>query len=232
MCPRPYVLLSVAVSLDGYIDDTGAARLLLSDDADLDRIDGVRAGVDAVLVGANTIRVDDPRLLVRSAERRERRVAGGLAPSPAKVTLTGSGDLDPAARFFTEGDCDRLVYTTSAAFPSVGERLGPLATVVDAGDPLNVHAMLADLADRKIERLMVEGGGVVHTLFLSAGVVDELQLVYAPFFVGERGAPRFVNPAAFPQGPGRRMVLAETTQLGDLVLLRYHPRNDHPRRDC
>src|SRR5690242_6089257 len=92
---RPYVLLSAAMSVDGHIDDGGPEPLVLSDAADLDRVDAVRAGVDAILVGATTLRRDDPRLLVRSEERRAARVAEGRAPDPLKVTLTGSGDLDP-----------------------------------------------------------------------------------------------------------------------------------------
>jgi 5-amino-6-(5-phosphoribosylamino)uracil reductase len=226
MSPRPYVLLSVAASLDGYLDDTSTTRLLLSNEEDFDRVDEVRAGVDAILVGANTIRVDNPRLLVCSAGRQQQRVSEGLSATPVKVTLTGKGNVDPAAKFFTTGDNDKLVYTTTSALASVKERLGSVSTVIDAGDPLDVHMVLADLAGRKIERLMVEGGGVVHTLFLTAGVVDELNLVYAPFFVGQANAPRLVNPAVFPQGPAQRMTLAEARQIGDVVLLRYYPRND------
>ncbi|MGH3926297.1 MAG: RibD family protein, partial [Pseudonocardiaceae bacterium] len=94
------------------------------------------------------------------------------------------------------------------------------ATVVDAGEPLDVQTVLADLADRKIERLLVEGGSAVHTQFLVAGVVDEIHLVIAPFFVGNPSAPRFVGPGLFPQN---RMVLVETRQIGDIVLLRYRP---------
>ena len=116
MPDRPYVLLSAAMSVDGRIDDTGPAPLLLSDAADLDRVDEVRAGVDAILVGATTLRRDDPRLLVRSAERRAARVAEGRAADPLKVTVTGSGDLDPAARFFTTGAGPKIVY---AATPGV-----------------------------------------------------------------------------------------------------------------
>jgi 5-amino-6-(5-phosphoribosylamino)uracil reductase len=100
---RPYVLISAAVSVDGYIDDATPDRLVLSDAADLDRVDEVRAGVDAILVGAGTIRADNPRLLVRSAARRAERAGRGLPPSPARVTLTSRGGLDPAARFFTAG---------------------------------------------------------------------------------------------------------------------------------
>lgn len=87
--------------------------------------------------------------------------------------------------------------------------------------PLDLHRLLADLADRKVGRLLVEGGGATHTLFLAADVVDELHLVYAPFLLGDAAAPRFVRAAAFPQSPARPMTLAQTRQMGDLVLLRY-----------
>ncbi|MFF3253610.1 RibD family protein [Actinacidiphila glaucinigra] len=226
MRSRPYVLMSVASSLDGCLDDTSTTRLLLSNEEDFDRIDDVRSGVDAILVGANTIRSDDPRLLVCSAERRERRLRAGLSPTPIKVTVTESGKLDPGARFFTTGECEKVVYTTSGARDCLRERIGEVCSVVDAGDPLDVRILLADLAERGVGRLMVEGGGIVHTMFLSAGLVDELQLVYAPFFVGQADAPRMVHPAVFPQGPQQRMTLAETRQIGDVVLLRYLPRQD------
>ncbi len=75
---------------------------------------------------------------------------------------------------------------------------------------------------------MVEGGGSVHTQFLAQGLADELQLVLAPLLVGQAAAPRFVNPAAFPGGPGRRMRLLETRTVGDVVLLRYAPKEPAP----
>ncbi|HWN31983.1 MAG TPA: dihydrofolate reductase family protein, partial [Pseudonocardia sp.] len=100
---RPYVLLSAAVSVDGYLDDASLERLMLSSPEDFDAVDEVRAGVDAILVGAGTVRADNPRLLVRSAELRRERVARGRPASPTKVTLSTSGELDPAAAFFTAG---------------------------------------------------------------------------------------------------------------------------------
>lgn len=218
--PRPYVLLSVAVSLDGCIDDVSAERLVLSGPEDLDRVDEVRAGVDAILVGPGTIRADDPRLLVRSAARRAERVARGLPPSPVKVTIIRCGRLDPRAAFFTTGSSEKLVYAASAARPALAERLRDVATVVDAGDPPDVRAVLGDLAGRGVTRLMVEGGTAMHTLFLTAGVVDELQVAVAPLFVGDPDAPRFVGAGRFPPA---RLRLAETRVLGDVVLLVYRP---------
>lgn len=209
------------MSVDGYIDDAGPERLRLSSPADFDRVDAVRAGCDAILVGAGTIRADDPKLLVRSPARRERRVARGLPPDLVKVTLTWSGDVDPDARFFTTGESPKLVYTASAAVAPLAERLAGRAEAVGAGDPPELPRVLADLAGRGVRRLMVEGGGGVHTAFLTAGLADELQLVVAPFFVGDPSAPRFVHSGVFPQRPDRPMRLEEVTRIGDLVLLRY-----------
>lgn len=222
---RPYVLLSCAMSVDGYIDDTSSERLVLSNDADFDRVDGQRALADAVLVGATTIRRDNPRLLLRSADRRAARQQRGLPVSPVKVTITGSGSLDPQADFFTAGGTEvaKLVYCASPAVRVAQDRLStaPSTSIVDAGSPLDLVAVLTDLAARGIRRLMVEGGQNLHTQFLAAGLTDELQLVIAPFFVGDPGAPRFVGTAAFPCDTGHRMKLAEAQPLGDVVLLRY-----------
>ncbi|MCY7344371.1 MAG: dihydrofolate reductase family protein [Pseudonocardia sp.] len=216
---RPYVVLSVATSVDGYIDDASDRRLVLSGAADLDRVDAERASVDAILVGATTIRRDDPRLLVRSPERVARRVAAGRAPQPVKVTISGGGDLDPGARFFTTGDTTRIVYVPSGV--AVPDALRAVATVVSTGSPLDPARVLADLHGRGVERLMIEGGTTVHTLFLTAGLVDEIQLAVAPFFVGDPAAPRVVGPGVFPHDARRRMRLAGVTQLDDVVLLRY-----------
>lgn len=219
--PRPYVLLSAAVSLDGYLDDTAPDRLVLSSPEDLDQVDQLRAGVDAILVGAGTIRADNPRLLVRAERRRQARLRRGLPATPAKVTLTGSADLDPAAAFFTAGPAERLVYVPDPLLDTATTRLGEVATVISTGAPLAVSVLLADLAARGVGRLLVEGGQAVHTLFLTADVVDELRLAVAPFFVGDPAAPRLVGPGVFPRSAARPMRLVEVTTAGDTAVLRY-----------
>jgi 5-amino-6-(5-phosphoribosylamino)uracil reductase len=217
----PYTLLSCSMSIDGYLDDATEQRLLLSNGADFDRIDAVRAQCDAILVGAQTVRRDNPRLLVRSRARRGARAADGRPACPMKVTVTGQGDLDPSAQFFVAGDAEKIVYCASPAVAKARERLGRVATVVDAGAPVDLHRLVVDLRARGVDRLMVEGGGTMHTQFLTAGLADELQLVIAPLFVGDSRAPRFVHDGGFPWGPDRRAVLAEVRQMGDVVLMRY-----------
>jgi len=200
--PRPHVLLSFAASLDGCLDDASPRRLLLSNAADFDRVDAARAESDAILVGAGTVRADNPRLLVRSAERRAERAASGLAPSPLRVVLGGSRGIAPDAAVLTEPGAETVVYEGGRELPDV----------------------LADLAAHGVRRLMVEGGSAVLTEFLAADLADEIQLAYAPFLIGDAAAPRafgLPGAASFPQSPERRMLLAETRALGDVLYARY-----------
>lgn len=222
MTNRPYVLLSCAMSVDGYIDDTTPQRLILSNQADLDRVDQVRADSDAILIGAETMRRDNPRLLVNSPDRRAAREARGLPSYPLKVTMTRSGNLDSGLKFWHHGG-DKLVYCPETVAAKVREQLGDLADVHGLADSSNINAMLDDLGNRGIRRLMVEGGGTVHTQFLQADLVDEIQLAVAPFFVGDPSAPQFVSPGVFPDGPGRRMRLTEVLPVGDVAVLCYQP---------
>ena len=216
MPSRPYVLLSCAVSLDGCLDDTTAQRLVLSGPADLDRVDAERAGCDAILVGAGTVRRDDPRLEVRSDVRRAARVAAGRSPSPLRVVLTRGGGLDPGARLFTSGTAARLVFCTTPELPRTRVRLGAVAEVADAGPAGDLDRVLADLAGRGVRRLMVEGGSAVLAGFLDAGLADELQLAVAPLLVGDPRAPRFLGAPA-----PRRARLLDLRPVGDAALLRY-----------
>jgi 5-amino-6-(5-phosphoribosylamino)uracil reductase len=221
MGERPYTILSCGISLDGYLDGAGRERLVLSNEEDLARVDGVRAGCDAILVGAATVRNDNPRLLVRTPALRQRRRELGLVESPMKVTLTEHARLDPDGNFFTTGSSEKLVYCASRWVAEARCRLGAVATVADGGDPVDVRHVSEDLHTRGVRRLMVEGGGRVHTQFLTADLADELHLVVAPFFVGDPRAHRFVGDGSYPWNPDRRADLVETRQIGDVVLLRY-----------
>ena len=201
------------MSLDGYLDDASQSRLVLSGPEDLDRVDELRASCDAILVGAGTIRADNPRLLLRSQARRDGRVARGLPADPIRVVVSGSGELDRGARLFWHGESTRLVYVGSQVLASARSRLDGVAEVV-AADGLD--GVLADLAGRGVGRLMVEGGSSVLTQFLAGGLADELQLAIAPVFVGDSRAPRFVGDGNFP--PVR---LAAVRQVGQDTVITY-----------
>jgi hypothetical protein len=147
------------MSIDGYIDTATDERLVLSNDADLDRVDAVRADSDAILVGASTLRNDNPRLLVRAPSRRAERIARGLPPTPIKVTVTSRAELDPSAAFFVTGDTEKLVYCPTEAVTEARCRLGTVATIVDGGRPIEMCRISEDLRARGVRRLMIEGAG-------------------------------------------------------------------------
>ncbi len=71
---------------------------------------------------------------------------------------------------------------------------------------------------------MVEGGGSIHTQFLTQDLADEIHLTIAPIFVGDSDAPRLVNDGVFPGGTTQRMTVAEVRSIGDVVLIRYLPK--------
>jgi 5-amino-6-(5-phosphoribosylamino)uracil reductase len=197
---RPYVIVSCATSVDGCLDDTSPRRLILSGPQDLDEVDELRASVDAILVGAGTIRTDNPRLLVRSPARVAARVARGQPEHPLRVTLTASGDLNPAANFFT----------------------GPGTPLVYQGASLTLRKVLQALhTERNVATVLLEGGAAILAEALSQSLTDELRLAIAPFFVGDPSAPRFALPAQYPHTKATPMRLVDTRRLEDVAVLHY-----------
>ena len=222
------VRLNMAISVDGFIDDQSSEPLILSNASDWDEVDQLRAWCDAILVGASTIRKDDSRLLLRNEQRRKSRIAQGRPADPIKVTLTASGQIDPQSRFLQVGEQPKIIYCIDEVADSLRESIGDLAIVVGLGQrELSGKSLLIDLSSRGLNKLLIEGGSDVATLFLQEGLVDEMRLAVAPFFVGENGNPRFVKPAQLPHCKGNEMKLKSLNKIDDVAVLTYRLiRND------
>ena len=187
------ITLSAAVTADGFLDDNSPRRLIISTPEDWAEVYRLRAAHDAILVGAETLRRDDPSLLVRDEEVRARRREQGLPPDIAKATLTGTGELSPGLRFFTEGEAERYVFS-----PHEIDSLQNIAPVISTEGPITAKLIVTQLEKRGVERLMVEGGAAVLRMFLGEGMADTLRLAVNPRLrLGRRGGARF--GAAPPQ---------------------------------
>lgn len=208
------VILSAAMSLDGYLDDVSPARLKLSSDEDWAAVRRLRASCDAILVGAGTIRSDNPSLVIRDDALRRKRIAAGMDADITKVAVSGSANLDPQSRFFAEGAGRKILFTCGPAGPG----LEAVADIVVAPE-ITASLICSELESRGCKRLMVEGGSSVLTMFLEEGIVDEFRLAVAPFLLGGRGGARLVGAGDFPFGEGNRLRPVNVELLGDTTVI-------------
>ncbi|MDB6060269.1 MAG: hypothetical protein JWM78_372 [Verrucomicrobiaceae bacterium] len=174
----------LAQSLDGRIATTSGVSRWLSGDADLIHTHRMRAIADAVLVGANTVLHDDPQLTVRRC----------VGANPWRVVIDPERRLDGSQRVFHDEDTPTLLLAASDR-ADVGETVGraeviPIARNAAGLDP---HEIRRVLAQRGLNWLFVEGGGVTVSRFLAAGALDRLQITIAPVILGS-GRPSVLLP--------------------------------------
>ena len=186
------IYLSMAASSDGCIDDCTPSRLRLSTDADWEEIYALRAQFDAILVGASTVRNDNPSLRIKDAALRERRRRRGLPEDIARVTVTASGLLPADARFF-DGGGRAIVVTSNAGYSH------PSAEVLHVTE-ISAESVVAALERAGIGSLFVEGGAQTARMFLEARAVDTLRYAVNPqIVVGDEAAPHF-DPTPYVKG--------------------------------
>ncbi|QHC58447.1 pyrimidine reductase family protein [Rathayibacter sp. VKM Ac-2760] len=203
-------------SIDGAVTHDGVSGAL-GGDADLRVFDLLRRLADVVLVAAGTVRAEGYGPMVLGDDAAAARVAQGLPPHPVFAVVSGSLDLDPASRLFTEAPVRPIVVTTAAAPERRRAALAEVADVLVCGaDALDPGAMRAQLAERGLGRIHCEGGpGLLGTL-LAADAVDELCLTLSPSLeAGDAGR------IARGESPARAMRLAHVLAAGDTLLLRY-----------
>lgn len=208
------IIISSAVSADGYLNDSKGGRMILSSPEDWSAVYALRAECDAILVGAGTLRNDDPSLVIRDSGLRAKRIAEGRSPDIVKVAVSGSGNLDPKLKFFTEGGGEKIIFTNGR----VSKEISEIATVISR-KKLNSIVILMQLRKMGIETLMIEGGSQVLSMFLGEKSWDEFRLGIAPVFVGDQRAPRLVLDGEYAP-----MTLVKSEQLGQTAVLHFENR--------
>jgi diaminohydroxyphosphoribosylaminopyrimidine deaminase/5-amino-6-(5-phosphoribosylamino)uracil reductase len=207
---RPWVVLKAATSLDGRIAaPSGDARWITGEAARRDA-HRLRARCDAVLVGGETVRRDDPRLSVR----------GVPGSDPRRIVLSRSLDLPAEAAVLAPGT---LVFHGADA-PSerrarVEARGATLVALPDAGQGLDLAALLAHLGLLGLVQLLVEGGGRTHGALLAAGLADAACFYVAPRFLGE-GRPATAGLAFDPVADGPVLAPVDSRRFGQDVRIR------------
>jgi riboflavin-specific deaminase-like protein len=170
-------------SLDGRIATHTGHSHYVTGPADICRLHRVRALVDAVVVGCNTVTADNPRLTVRLVE----------GDNPVRVVLDPSGRLAAARHVFTDGAARTLVIRRADEGAQRTSIAGDVISMPGGADGFDPRVVLAVLRDLGYRRVLVEGGGITVSRFLHAGVVDRLHVTVAPMLIGS-GRPGLTLP--------------------------------------
>jgi 2,5-diamino-6-(ribosylamino)-4(3H)-pyrimidinone 5'-phosphate reductase len=233
---RPYVLINVAASADGKIDTVERRGAPISSDLDRQRVDALRASVDAVMVGSRTLLDEDPRLVVRSADLRAERISRGESENPAKVGVLSQPDLlRPDSRFLTVGPARIIVFTPDAVAgtsqPDAETQQNqvswstppPNVEVYPLGAPrVDLVAAMQKLGELDVARVLVEGGGTLNFELLRLGLVDEVNLFVAPLIFGGASAPTLADGLGLPRDQAIKLTRIAIQPWEDGgVLLRY-----------
>ncbi|PSN92380.1 2,5-diamino-6-(ribosylamino)-4(3H)-pyrimidinone 5'-phosphate reductase [Candidatus Marsarchaeota G2 archaeon OSP_D] len=211
---RPYTILNFAMTVDGKIASyTGESSI--SSELDKRRVHELRASVDAVVVGSNTVLVDDPRLDVRYVEGRD----------PLKVVVDGSLKIPLNSRLVTLYPGKLIVGCTQKADAGKVRELesrGVRLVRCGVGEHVDLPFFFEKLYELGIRRVLVEGGGELNWHLLVNGLINEVQLTVAPFIVGGKDAITPVEGKGFPYiKDGFKLRLTEVKQIGEEVILHY-----------
>jgi diaminohydroxyphosphoribosylaminopyrimidine deaminase / 5-amino-6-(5-phosphoribosylamino)uracil reductase len=201
-----FVYGRLAQSLDGRIATACGASRWISGEADIRHMHRLRALADALVIGAGTVRADDPQLTTREVP--------GL--SPVRVVCDTDRRLDGTQRLFHGGPPTLLLCADDVAACPLPAGVEVLR-LPRAGVGLSIPAILACLAERGLRRLYVEGGGITVSRFLAAGALDRLHVTVAPLLLGS-GIPAFTLPEAIAPTDGLRLNWS-MHRLGEDLLL-------------
>ncbi|MFI3292979.1 MAG: dihydrofolate reductase family protein [Rikenellaceae bacterium] len=213
------VILSVATSADGYIDDMTPNRLMLSTPEDWEEVYALRAEADAILIGAETLRRDNPTLRVKRQELMDWRESKGRPAEPARVIVSSNSEISPSARIFSEGE-GRIIIFSNIERPELTRAEVIVSPYIDAAYIVTI------LEKMGIIDIYVEGGAKIHTLFMDQGVVDRLRVARnKKVVVNDPSAPKFLAPDWILDSPG------ECENLGGMDVQTYQVSDEDDLRD-
>lgn len=205
---RPFVHLKMAISLDGRIATRTGDSRWITGGSSLKRVHEMRSEFDAILVGANTVKLDNPVLTDRSDRPRRRKLV--------RVVLDNSLRIPYSSHLVqTAGEIPTLIFTHSEDDEKIKELRGEGAEVIQIAEGgRNLQGVLAELGRRELTSVLVEGGTEVAGSFYDAKLIDKLSFFIAPIVIGGRDAPVAIG------GRGSNL-LATAMRLRDTELSRH-----------
>lgn len=212
---RPKVILSAAMTLDGKIaTKKGDSRL--SSKQDKVRIHKLRSKVDAILVGSNTVKRDDPMLTVRYTKGK----------NPLRVILDSKAEINLKSQIIKT--CKKIPTILAVSKKASKQNISnlkkhSLEILVIGENKINIKNLLKVLSKKKIKTLLVEGGGTVNWEFIKQGLVDEMIVTITPYLVGGQKAISLVEGEGFSKiQNSKKLKLKKIYKLGNEIVLHYN----------
>ncbi|MDG6242968.1 MAG: 2,5-diamino-6-(ribosylamino)-4(3H)-pyrimidinone 5'-phosphate reductase [Methanolobus sp.] len=219
---RPFIFINSAMSADGKISTKERKQVRISGPVDFKRMDELRAGSDAIMVGIGTIIADDPSLTVKAPVLRENRIKAGFEENPARVIVDSKARTPPDADIFKKGTGKRIIIVSEAAPRDRISRLAEKADIIVAGrDTVDLTQAMEELKKRGIKRLMLEGGATLNWGMFSAGLVDEIYTFVGNLIIGGKNAPTLVDGDGFLERSSVKLELINTEKMEEGVLLKW-----------
>jgi len=230
---RPYVVVNIAMSADGKISTRERRQVRISGAQDFKRVDSLKAGCDAIMVGIGTVIADDPSLTVKSEECLNYRRKKGWDDHPLRVVVDSSGATPPTASFLCKGEGKRVVAVSGKADAKKIAVLGKKATVLVAGsDEVDLGILMDELGKVGVRRLMVEGGGTLIAGLMKAGLVNEIYTFIGNIIIGGKDAPTVADGEGFiKESEFARLMLLESTHIDNGILLHWKVNNPEKIQD-
>jgi diaminohydroxyphosphoribosylaminopyrimidine deaminase/5-amino-6-(5-phosphoribosylamino)uracil reductase len=221
---RPFVTLKSAITLDGRIATASGDSRWVTGEAARAAGHALRDIHDVILVGARTVRLDDPQLTTRLARGRGR--------DPLRVVLDGRLTMPPTARMLHSGSLAGTIVACAAGAPAVRrrrlERAGAEVWELPGGPGrVDPAALLRALLEREVLSVLIEGGGETAAAFLERDLVDKVVAFVAPKLLGGRDAlPMIGGRGAARMADARRLVDVDYRRLGDEIMITGYVHRD------
>jgi 2,5-diamino-6-(ribosylamino)-4(3H)-pyrimidinone 5'-phosphate reductase len=222
---RPFVFINAAMSADGKISTVERAQTRISGRKDLDRVDALKAGSDAIMIGIGTVLADNPALTVKSKKRREDRKIAGKDENPMRIIVDSSARTPINAEILNKGRGKRIIVVAERAIVEDVDRLGKKAEIIVCGrEEVDLKKLLYLLLQRGVKRLMVEGGARLNWSLVSQGLVDEIYIYQGNIIIGGEHAPTLVDGEGFVKELVKLKLLS-AEKMDEGILLRWRVRN-------
>ena len=220
---RPYVVVNVAMSADGKLSTRERRQVRISGAQDFTRVDRLKAGCDAVMVGIGTVLADDPSLTVKGEDCRRHRKDRGVPEHPVRIVVDSRARTPPDASILHKGSGLRIIAVSHAADPGRAAALKEYATVIVAGEKeVDLAALMDELGNMGIQRVMVEGGGTLIASLIREGLVHEIYTFIGNLIISGKDAPTLADGAGFLlEQEFCRLTLIEIRKIENGVLLHW-----------